>query len=116
MYRLVRRRFEKRPNVFKSAVLWESGLYRNSRPLRPVSAIQRAVANCLRNMLREDAIVAFEIGDGATHFQYAIVGAGGETKTRHGLLQGLFTLRINATVFANHPWRHRSVGENLFSF
>jgi len=58
-----------------------------------------------------DVRAAVEVGDGAGHLQDAVVGAGGETETVHGLLQNQLPRLVNTAELTHHPAAHLRVGE-----
>lgn len=53
----------------------------------PVLTIQVAIADGFGQVGGLDVLAAFEVGDGARYFQDAVVGAGREVETVHGVLQ-----------------------------
>ncbi len=59
--------------------------------------------------------VAFQIGDGARHFQNAVVGARGEALLLHGALQQALGVGAEFAVGANLPGVHLRVGVDFFA-
>ena len=53
----------------------------------PVTAIQSAVLDGFGEMRHREVLCAFEIGDGARHFEDAVVGARRESLLLHGAFQ-----------------------------
>lgn len=60
-----------------------------SRRLRPVAAVERAVLDGLGQVRDGEMVGAFQVGDGARDFEDAVVGAGGESLLLHGALEKL---------------------------
>ena len=80
---------------------------RNSHPQIP---IQRAILNRFHDVDLLDLGDAFEIGQGAGHFEDAVMGPGAEVEGVHGLLEGAFAALVDAAVFADEAARHVGVG------
>ena len=55
--------------------------------LRPEGAIQCPVVNGFGDVLGLDRCRRFQVGNGASDLEYAVVGAGGQTLLGHGALQ-----------------------------
>ncbi len=68
--------------------------------------------NSFRDMSGSDVIRIVQIGNRAADLQNSIVSARRQSQSGHGAFQHRFTLRINATGFANQTRRHRGVCEN----
>lgn len=82
---------------------------------RPISAIERAIADSFSNVRRKNSVGSLKVGNGATHFQDSIVRASRKTLPRHRCLKKSFTFRIEMTVTPDQPRGHLSVCENPFS-
>lgn len=50
-----------------------------------------------------------QVGDRLRHLKDAVMRASRKPQSRYGILQKLFSIRGNRTVFANHFWRHPRV-------
>jgi hypothetical protein len=100
-----------------AAVFWRTKgpLSAASSGSGPVGSIQRTIPDGLADVLGEQFVRAFEVGDGATDFKYPVVGARGEALPRHGLLQQLLARGVEAAVAADEARGHLRVGEDAAS-
>ncbi len=78
----------------------------------PVGAVKRAVSDRLADVLRAYLARVFEVGDGAAHLQYAVVGARRQAQTAHRRFEHPLALGVHAAVLADEPRRHLGVREN----
>src|SRR5919202_4606336 len=82
---------------------------------RPIGSIERAVADRLRDVGGAYLFRPVEVGDGAAHFQDAVVGPRRQTQTCHRLLQHALALRTNPAVLADQARRHLRVREDALA-
>ena len=73
-------------------------------------AIQSAVLDGFGDMRSGDRIRAGEIGDGARHFEDAVIGARRQAKAHDGLFQQGFALRVRRTVALDFAGGEPGVG------
>ncbi len=64
-------------------------------------------------MPQVDLCAAVEVGDGAGDLQDAVVGAGGEAQTVHGVLQDLLPGWRDGAILPYHSTRHLGVAEDV---
>ena len=80
---------------------------------RPALAVERAVLNSLGQMLNLNFVGARQVGDGAGHFQDAVVGAGAEAEALHGGFEQLAAGRAYLANVFHHLRGHHGVGVHL---
>jgi hypothetical protein len=83
--------------------------------LCPVAAVERAVLDGFGQMGDGQVLGAFEVGDGAGHFEDAIVRARGEALLLHGALQQALGIGAQFAVGANLARGHLRVGVDFFA-
>ena len=64
----------------------------------PAVTVEAAEINGLAQMFGGDIGAGIEVGDGTSHLEDAVVGAGGETKPIHRLLHQCLAPFVNRTV------------------
>lgn len=84
--------------------------------LCPVAAVQIAITNGFGYVLRLDVFGSGEVGDGACHFQDAVIGAGGERELLHGGAQESDGLFVWFGKLMNHALRHLRVAVDAAIF
>src|SRR6267142_782038 len=82
--------------------------------LQPQVAIQCSILDRFGKMLRFEIFGAFKIGDGASHFQNAVIASGREAEFGDGVFQDLFAFRSQRAVLANVAPAHLRVRVNVF--
>ena len=60
-----------------------------------------------------DVFAAVEVGDGARHFQYAVVGAGAHVELGHGFFQVRQALAVDGAILSEHGRGHLGIAMNL---
>src|SRR5437870_3518413 len=81
---------------------------------QPQISVKSSVLDSFGQMLRFQVFGAFKISDRSSHFQDAVVAAGGKAKFGDGVFQDLFALGSQDAVFANVARAHLRVGVNVF--
>lgn len=84
--------------------------------LCPVAAVQIAVTNGFGYVLRLYVFGSGEVGDGACHFQDAVIGAGGERELLHGCAQESDGLFVWFGKLMNHALGHLRVAVDAAIF
>jgi hypothetical protein len=80
---------------------------------RPIISIQTPILNGLADVGGEDFLACFKIDDGASDFEDAIIGSGGEAFLGDGLLQQSLAGVVDRTIFANQARPHLGVGKKF---
>jgi len=97
--------------------VYEDGMNREKgdrRPSTPVTAIERSVLNGFGEVRHGQMFGAFKIGNGASDFEDAIVGAGCKSLLLHGTLKQPFRVGAELAVGANLTGGHLGVGVDFF--
>ena len=81
----------------------------------PVTAIQSAVLDGLGQVGYGELLDAFEIGDGASDFEDAVVRAGGETLLLHGSLEETFGVGAKLAMGSDLTGVHLRIGVDFFA-
>ena len=77
----------------------------------PVVPVQTPEIDGLAQMPDFNVRAAIQVGDGTSHLQYPVVGAGGKAETVHRLFQQHLPRLVNPAIFPHHPAAHLRVGE-----
>src|ERR1700722_20778231 len=87
----------------------------NVEKLGPVGAIEASVLDGLGDVFGFDVRGVFDIGDGASDFQDAVVRASTESLLAHGTLEQTLTVGGEFTEGADVAGGHLGVAINFFS-
>lgn len=75
----------------------------------PGGAVEGAVADGFAHVVGEDGGGGVEVGDGAGHFEDAVVGAGAHVEARHGIAQYGEAFGVEGAMGAEHARGHLCV-------
>ena len=84
-------------------------------PSGPVGAVERAIADGLRDVRRADFVCAFEVCDGAADLQDSIIRARRQPLPRHRLFQQTLALVAHRTEASYVSRRHLRVREDALA-
>lgn len=79
----------------------------------PVFPVEVPVADGFSEVVGAYLFTAFQVGDGAGHFQYAVVGTGREVEAFHGIFQQCQSLCVGAGVAVQQPATHLGIAMNV---
>ncbi len=77
--------------------------------------VQAAVLNSLANVGRQDFLGIFQIRNGASHFQNAIVGSGRKSQAGNGQAHEFLAGLVNGAKFANVARPHMGVAKDVLA-
>src|SRR5262249_48085527 len=92
---------------------WTAVARWGSGSVRGFLTIQYPIAHGFGHVLGRHILGAGDVGDGASHLQYPVIGAGRETELFHGPFQELLACRIRLAVLVHLARAHARVGPAL---
>lgn len=88
---------------------------RRPQILLPIAAVEGAVLNGFSQMGDSEVFGAFQVGDGARHFEDAVMGARGETLLLHGAFEKALGIGAEFAMGSNLAGCHLRVGVDFFA-